>query len=56
MFPGFISIFLRSAFVITFWVVVWKFVEPKTQQMKVFRAALLLLGSLVALAALRMAG
>jgi hypothetical protein len=35
---------------------VWKFVEPKTQLMRVLRAALLVLGLLAILAVIRITG
>ncbi|MEJ2701350.1 MAG: hypothetical protein P8Z79_02805 [Sedimentisphaerales bacterium] len=44
---------LRIALVVTIWAFVWRFVEPKTQLMRLLRAALLVLGLLGALAVTR---
>jgi hypothetical protein len=47
---------LRVALIAALWASVWKFIEPKTQLMRILRAALLVLGLLVILAALRITG
>lgn len=41
-----ISFVLRIGLVIGVWGLIWSFVEPRTQAMRVFRAALLVLGLL----------
>ena len=51
-----VSFFLRICLIAVFWFVVWKYIEPKTQRMRIFRAALLVLGLLVILAMVRIAG
>ena len=47
---------LRISLIATLWAFVWKFIEPKTQLMRVLRAALLVLGLLVVLAMLKITG
>jgi hypothetical protein len=44
---------LRLALIATIWACVWKFIKPKTQLMRVLRAALLVLSLLGALAVMR---
>ena len=44
---------LRLALIVTIWLFVWRYVEPKTQLMRILRAALLVLGLLGALAVMR---
>ena len=44
---------LRLALIVMVWVCIWKFMEPKTQLMRVLRAALLVLGLLGVLAVMR---
>ena len=44
---------LRLALIVMDWVCIWKFMEPKTQLMRVLRAALLVLGLLGVLAVMR---
>ena len=56
MFASFISFVLRIWLIAVIWVFVWRFVEPRTQLMRILRAALLLLGLLGVLAALRIMG
>ncbi|MBN2136548.1 MAG: hypothetical protein JW720_01955 [Sedimentisphaerales bacterium] len=51
-----ISFVLRLGLVIGLWGLVWSFVQPKTQAMRVLRAALLVLGLLVVCAVLSIAG
>jgi hypothetical protein len=54
---GRIALFvLRISLVATLWTFIWRFVEPRTQHMRILRAALLVLGLLVILAVLRLAG
>jgi hypothetical protein len=56
MLTDFISFMLRISLVGTFWFCVWRYVEPKTQSMRILRAALLVLGMLVILAMVRFTG
>lgn len=56
MFADFILFILRLLLIIALWVFVWKVVEPRTQFMRILRAALLLVSFLGILAALRVAG
>jgi hypothetical protein len=51
-----VSFILRVCLIAIFWFVVWKYIEPKTQRMRIFRAALLVLGLLVILVMVRIAG
>lgn len=54
---GRIALFvLRISLVAALWIFIWRFVEPRTQHMRILRAALLVLGLLVILAVLRLAG
>jgi hypothetical protein len=56
MFRSVLFFVLRISLVAALWASVWKFIEPKTQLMRVVRAALLVLGLLVILAALKLTG
>jgi len=47
---------LRISLIAALWAFVWKFIEPKTQLMRVLRAALLVLGLLAILAMLKITG
>jgi len=47
---------LRVSLIVSLWAFVWKFIEPKTQLMRILRAALLVLGLLVVLAMLKIVG
>ena len=47
---------LRISLIAALWAFVWKFIEPKTQFMRVLRAALLVLGLLAILAMLKVTG
>jgi hypothetical protein len=47
---------LRISLIAALCAFVWKFIEPKTQLMRVLRAALLVLGLLVILAMLKVTG
>lgn len=51
-----ISIVLRISLIVALWAFVWRFVEPRTQLTRILRAALLVLGLLVVLAMIRIAG
>ncbi len=56
MFTDFISFILRISLIVVLWVFVWKILEPRTQLMRILRAAVLLLGLLGVLVVLRMTG
>lgn len=56
MFRSIIFFILRISLIVALWAFVWKFIEPKTQLMRVLRAALLVLGLLVVLAMLKITG
>ena len=56
MFRSIIFFVLRISLIVALWAFVWKFIEPKTQLMRVLRAALLVLGLLVVLAMLKITG
>ena len=51
-----ISFVLRIGLVVALWAFVWKYVEPRTQLMRLLRAALLVFGLLGIWAVLRIAG
>ncbi len=56
MFRSLVFIVLRISLIAALWAFVWKFIEPKTQLMRVLRAALLVLGLLVILTMLKVTG
>jgi len=56
MFRSIIFFVLRISLIAMLWAFVWRFIEPKTQLMRVLRAALLVLGLLAILAMLRITG
>jgi len=56
MFRSLIFFVLRISLITMLWAFVWKFIEPKTQLMRVLRAALLVLGLLVILTMLKVTG
>ena len=56
VFAGFISFVLRLWLIVALWLCIWRFVKPRTQLMRIFRAALLLLALLGVLALLRITG
>jgi hypothetical protein len=56
MFGSIVFFVLRVSLIAVFWAFVWRFVEPKTQLMRILRAALLLFGLLIILAMLRITG
>ena len=56
MFRGIVYFVLRISLIVALWAFVWKFIEPKTQLMRVLRAALLVLGLLAVLAMLKITG
>ena len=47
---------LRIGLIAVLWAFIWRVVEPRTQLMRIFRAALLLLGLLGILVVLRLTG
>ena len=51
-----LSFVLRIGLVVALWVFVWRFVEPRTQLMRLLRAALLVVGLLGIWAVLKIAG
>ena len=56
MFRSIIFFVLRISLIVALWTFVWKFIEPKTQLMRILRAALLVLGLLVVLTMLKITG
>jgi len=56
MFTDFVSLFLRISLIAALWAFVWKLLEPRTQLMRILRAAVLLIGLLGILVILRIAG
>ncbi len=56
MLKSMLSFFLRMGLVAAMWLFVWRLIEPKTQLMRILRAALLLLGLLGILAVMRVTG
>lgn len=50
------SFILRILLIVMIWAFVWRFVEPKTQLMRVLRAALLVLCLLGAMAVIKITG
>ena len=56
MFRDIVFFILRISLIVALWAFVWKFIEPKTQLMRVLRAALLVLGLLAILAMLKITG
>lgn len=56
MFRSIVFFVLRISLIAALWAFVWKFIEPKTQFMRVLRAALLVLGLLAVLAMLKITG
>jgi hypothetical protein len=53
MFENTIYFVLRLAVIVALWLSIWRLVKPKTQLMRIFRAALLVLCLLTFLAILR---
>jgi len=56
MFISFISFILRISLIVAVWFFAWRLLEPRTQLMRILRAAVLLLGLLGILVVLRIAG
>ncbi len=56
MFKQFLLFLLRMGLIAVLVAFIWRFVEPRTQQMRILRAALLVLGLLGILIVLRLKG
>jgi len=56
MLEDILSFVLRIGLVVALWVFVWRFVEPRTQLMRLLRAALLVVGLLGIWAVLKITG
>jgi len=56
MFGDIVSFVLRISLIVALWAFVWRLLEPRTQLMRILRAAVLLLGLLGILVVLRMTG
>ena len=56
MFRSIVFFALRLSLIATTFALVWRFVEPKTQLMRILRAALLVLGLLAVLTVVRVTG
>jgi hypothetical protein len=56
MIQGVLVLVLRIGLVVVLWALVWGLIQPKSQLMRVFRAAVLVAGLLVILAVVRLAG
>ncbi len=56
MFVNVVSFVLRIGLIVVLWALIWRVVEPKTQIMRILRAALLVLGLLGILVVLRFTG
>jgi len=56
MVASFLSFVLRTLLVVMLWFFVWRFVEPRTQLMRIARAALLVLCLLGVLVVLKITG
>ncbi len=56
MVSSFVFFVLRISLVAVLWAFVWRYVEPRTQLMRILRTAVLLLGLLGILVVLRMTG
>jgi len=56
MFGDIISFILRILLIASIWLSVWRFVEPKTKLMRVFRAALLVFILFAVLTVLKLTG
>jgi len=56
MFRSLLSFVLRIGLVVALWAFVWRLIEPRTQLMRILRAALLLLGLLGILLVMRTVG
>lgn len=56
VFRQFLLFLLRMGLIAALWAFIWRVVEPKTQLMRILRAALLVLGLLGVLVVLRFAG
>ncbi len=56
MFGSLVYFVLKISLIVTLWAFVWRYVEPRTQAMRILRAALLVIGLLGILAVVRITG
>ncbi len=56
MLKDFVLFVLRLSLVVAIWAFIWRYIEPKTQLMRIMRAALLLLCLLGVMAVVRLIG
>ena len=56
MVAGCIFFILRMALIVAFWALIWRLVEPRTQLLRILRAALLVLGLIAILGMVRFLG
>ncbi len=56
MFLNLATFALRIGLIAVFWAFIWRIMEPKTQLLRILRAALLILGLLGILTVLRLVG
>jgi len=56
MLTNFITFVLRISLIVVLWAFVWRLIQPRTQLMRILRAAVLLLGLLGILFLLRNTG
>ncbi len=56
MFGSLVYLVLKISLIVTLWTFVWHYVEPRTQAMRILRAALLVLGLLGILAVVKITG
>ena len=56
MLRSLLYIALKISLIVTLWMFVWHYIEPRTQAMRILRAALLVLGLLGVLAVVRITG
>jgi hypothetical protein len=56
VFRQFLLFLLRMGLIAVLWAFIWRVIEPRTQLMRILRAALLVLGLLGVLAVLKLSG
>ncbi|UCC98048.1 MAG: hypothetical protein JSW66_19640 [Phycisphaerales bacterium] len=56
MFGNILYFALKVSLIATLWAFVWRYVEPRTQAMRILRAAILVLGLLGILAMVKITG
>lgn len=56
MFGNILYFVLKVSLIATLWACVWRYVKPRTQAMRILRAAILVLGLLGILAVVKIAG